>query len=401
MSIVVAEKISRSLKNTVNKCFQKMGGIENFLTPGDTILIKPNFVGPIGSKQGATTDTKLVAILAEAAIQNGAKQVYVAESAATCFLTNDVIEKLHFEQALKEFKDGRIQIVDLDAEETVKVNTPSDFFLKEIPVPKLLKKVDRIWNVPKAKVHYVDAITCAVKNYVGFLPREFRLSAHQSRLSHVVAIMHKLFPESLVLVDAAIIGEGEGPLNVKPVQFNYIVSSNDPVAADIVTGKMLGFQPQEIEFAMNAFNMGIGDINPSCLFDVSEIDAFGTGFNFKRPVRGIIGRYKPFRIILGGACYGCLTWLKGTLEGWILDGTMDKLEKAGIKISVMVGYNATDERFDEFIRNPYVVLGDCAPEKYKNDPQVMYTPGCCPGEKIPSALEKAVSIAMKMKKQSE
>lgn len=239
-----------------------------------------------------------------------------------------------------------------------------------------------------------------MRNKVGFLPREFRLQVHQSRLSHVVAVMHKLFPESLVLADATVIGEGEGPLNVCPIQFGYLAISDDPVALDAVIGKIFGFQPQEIEFAMNAFNMGIGDINPLCLFDMSNVDAFGIGHGFKRPVKGIVGRYKPFRIILGGACYGCLTWMKGTLEGWILDGTMNELEKTGIKISVMVGYNATDERFDEFVQNPYVVLGDCVPEKYKNDPRVIHAPGCCPGEKIPSALEKAISVAMKMKKQN-
>ena len=395
MSTVVIEKISNSLEDTVNRCFQKMGGIKNFLTPGDTVLIKPNFVGPIGSKQGATTNVELVKILAEMAIQDGAKRVYIAESSATCFSTEDVIKKIQLEQALRKFKGEKVHFVDLDQENVIKVNAPEDFFLKQIPVPELLTKVDRIWNVPKAKVHYIDAITCAVKNYVGFLPREFRLSVHQSRLSHVVAVMHKLFPESLVLVDAGVIGEGEGPLNVKPVLLDYIVTSSDPVAVDVIIGKMFGFQPQEIEFAMNAFNMGIGDINPLCLLEASETNVFKINSNFKKPVRGIVNRYKPFRIILGGACYGCLTWLKGTLEGWILDGTMDKLEKAGIRISVMVGYNATDERFDEFIQNPYVVLGDCTPEKYKNDPRVICAPGCCPGEKIPSALERAISIAMK------
>ncbi|HEY8542822.1 MAG TPA: DUF362 domain-containing protein, partial [Pseudothermotoga sp.] len=222
MSTVVIEKISNSLEDTVNRCFQKMGGIKNFLTPGDTVLIKPNFVGPIGSKQGATTNVELVKILAEMAIQDGAKRVYIAESSATCFSTEDVIKKIQLEQALRKFKGEKVHFVDLDQENVIKVNAPEDFFLKQIPVPELLTKVDRIWNVPKAKVHYIDAITCAVKNYVGFLPREFRLSVHQSRLSHVVAVMHRLFPESLVLVDAGIIGEGEGPLNVKPVLLDYI-----------------------------------------------------------------------------------------------------------------------------------------------------------------------------------
>lgn len=397
MSNVILQRISNSIEDAVNKCIGKSGGIQNFLSTGDKILIKPNFVGPIGSEHGATTDPELVAILAKIAVQNGAKRVYIAESSATCFSTKNVVQKIHLKNFLDELKDDRIQFVDLDEERTVRVNTPQDFFLKKIPVPELLTKVDHIWNVPKAKVHYIDVVTCAVKNYVGFLPREFRLSFHQSRLSHVVAIMHKLFPESLVFADATVIGEGEGPLNVKPILLGYLLVSNDPVAIDVTVGKIFGFQPQEIEFVMNLFNMGIGDINPSCLIDTSDLEVFKTVSTLRRPVKGIVGRYKPFRIILGGACYGCLTWLKGTLEGWMLDGTMSELEKINTKISVMIGYNAVDERIDEFIQTPYVVIGDCAPEKYKNDSRVIHISGCCPGEKISSALEKIISNIKKIR----
>lgn len=389
MSHVVIEKILDKISDSVQRCIDNLGGIKNFLEPDETILIKPNFVGPISSDQGATTDLQLVLALAKIAIENRADTVYIAESPATCFSTQEVFEDLGIVDLFQERTIEKLKLVDLNQEKVIKVTAPNDFFLKNVPVPELLTKVDRIWNVPKAKVHYVDTVTCAVKNYVGFLPSQFRLSVHQNRLSHVVAIMHKLFPSSLVVADASIVGSGEGPLNVKPVQFGYLVASSDPVAVDSVIGKLFGFEPEEIEFVMNAHNFGVGDINPSWVSsDESILKVCKEKPLVRRPVRGIIGRYKPFRIILGGACYGCLTWLKGALEGWILDGTMEKIEKMGTKITVMVGYNAVDERFDEFAKNPYVVVGDCAPAEYKNDPRVIHVSGCCPGEKIQLALEQ-------------
>ncbi|MDI6851910.1 MAG: DUF362 domain-containing protein [bacterium] len=392
MSKVVIRNVdARNLLLGVYQCFEKLGGIGHFVPHGCRIIIKPNFVGPVASEQGGTTDPYLVAALARVALENGARAVYIVESSATCFSTNEVIQKLGLRDALREFKCEQASFVNLDEEKIVKVRTPEGFFLKEIPFPELVTKVDFIWNVPKLKVHYVDVITCAVKNYVGFLPREFRLLVHQTRLSSIVAMIHKLFPESLVITDALTLGSHEGPLNVRPVHFGYLIASTDPVANDVVAGKILGFQPEEIEYAMNAYNLGLGDINPTVEGEGIVLEVLRREPIVKRPVRGIIERYGPFRIVLGGACSGCLTWLKGTLEGWILDGTMERLQKSGVRVSVMLGYNAVDERFDEFIEKmPYVVIGDCTPDKYKNNPDVIRASGCCPGEKIQFALEEAL-----------
>ncbi|HDN59633.1 MAG TPA: DUF362 domain-containing protein [Candidatus Marinimicrobia bacterium] len=390
MPTVVLKKVSSgvNLKENVLEAINNLGGVSNFVKPGETILIKPNFVGDQKASLGATTDLRLVRILCEIALDFGASKVHVAESPATCYATEGVIEKLDVVPVLSDFGD-KVVFTDLNREQIVETEVPDNVFLKAIPTPAILAEVDHIWNVPKAKVHYVDKITCAIKNYVGLLPNDFRLKVHQTRLSHVVASLHKIFPESLVVVDSMIVGEGEGPLNVCPVDMGYVLVSNDPVAADVVVGKLMDFDVEELEYAINAYNIGVGEAR------LGEISLHGLAIDelekikihVKRPVVGIVGRYKPFNIVLGGACSGCLTWLKGTLEGWILDGTMQRIEKHSTKITVMVGYNAEDERFEKHVNSgPYLVIGDCAPDKYKYDPRVIRVEGCCPGHKIPEAL---------------
>jgi len=392
MSQVVLKKCYQNfkIKELLLQSLEELGGINKFISTEDSVLIKPNFVGDQPASRGATTSLEIVRALCEIALDYGATEVYIAESPATCYTTKEIIKKLKILDILKGIED-KVTFINLNEEENVEIEAKDNIFFKKIPVPKILTRVDRIWNVPKAKVHYVDRITCAIKNYVAFLPNEFRLKVHQTRLSHIVASLHKMFPETLVITDALVVGEGEGPLNVRPVNFGYIVAADDPVANDVVVGKLLGFDPEELEYTINAYNIGVGEAN------LEKIILHGTTIekieeikiHAKRPVMGIVGRYKPFNIILGGACSGCLTWFKGTLEGWILDGSMKKLEKSGVRATVMIGFNAEDERFEEHLKEgPYFVIGDCAPEKYKNDPRVVEVRGCCPGHEIPNALSQ-------------
>lgn len=392
MSQVVLKKYSQHLetKGLLLQSLEELGGINRFVSSGDSVLIKPNFVGDQPASRGATTSPEIVRALCEIALDYGATEVYIAESPATCFTMEEIAEKLSISDILKDLKD-KVTFINLNEEENVEVEAKGNMFFKKIPVPRILTKIDRIWSVPKAKVHYVDRITCAIKNYVAFLPNEFRLKVHQTRLSHVVASLHKMFPETLIVTDAVVVGEGEGPLNVVPINFGYIIVADDPVANDIVVGKLLDFDPEELEYPINAYNIGVGEANlEKIILHGTTIDQIEEiKIHAKRPVMGIVGRYKPFNIVLGGACSGCLTWFKGTLEGWILDGTMKKLEESGARATVMIGFNAEDERFEEHLKEgPYFVIGDCAPEKYKNDPRVVKVKGCCPGHEIPNALSQ-------------
>ena len=44
-----------------------------------------------------------------------------------------------------------------------------------MPAPEILERPDTILNVPKAKTHFLDPISCACKNWAGLVPMSFRL----------------------------------------------------------------------------------------------------------------------------------------------------------------------------------------------------------------------------------
>jgi uncharacterized protein (DUF362 family) len=81
-----------------------------------------------------------------------------------------------------------------------------------MPAPEILERADVILNVPKAKTHLVDSISCACKNWVGVIPMAYRL--YLQRLGDAYyranALLLKRFRPTLNIVDGAIAGDGQG-----------------------------------------------------------------------------------------------------------------------------------------------------------------------------------------------
>ena len=78
---------------------------------------------------------------------------------------------------------------------------------------------------------------------------------------------------------------------------------------------------------------------------------------------------------------------------WERDAVWQKIGKNCGRPTFMMGFNAQDVKFEEHLKQgPYFVIGDCAPEKYRNDPRTVYIAGCCPGPAIPELILKHCGI---------
>ena len=61
--------------------FEKTGGLSRFVSPGDSVLIKPNVLNDRESATGATTDPLLVNALLSCLRDSGVRKITLAESA--------------------------------------------------------------------------------------------------------------------------------------------------------------------------------------------------------------------------------------------------------------------------------------------------------------------------------
>ena len=53
------------VRQSVNRVFDLLGGIERFVRPGQRVLIKPNLIVPVGPEVPAQTHPEMIAAVAE------------------------------------------------------------------------------------------------------------------------------------------------------------------------------------------------------------------------------------------------------------------------------------------------------------------------------------------------
>ncbi len=130
------------------------------------------------------------------------------------------------------------------------------------------------------KCHGHTVISGAMKNAFGGLITEKRHHCHKvihEILVDLLAIQKEIHKGIFAVVDGTVCGNGNGPRTMEPVIKNYILASNDQVAIDAISAKMMGFDPMKIEFIKMAHDRGLG------IGDLGQIEIIGediTNVNF-------------------------------------------------------------------------------------------------------------------------
>lgn len=356
----------------VRQAMDQLGGMSKFVRPGDTVLIKPNQTVFYSAEEGCTTDPTMIGAIIDLAKEAGAKKVQVAESCGSFFSSIEVM-RITGIAAVAE-KHGA-EIIDLGSDDVPNrlVQIPNGKTIKEAPIPAPLLDADVIIDAPKAKNHHTDPISCALKNWMGCLNKVWREHNHGDTIAYgrFMDIMSVIRPH-LVITDALIVGEGDGPVANLPRWCGCIVATSDPVANDAVVCRLLGHDWTKMHHIRQAVERGIGTPDPVKLvgapleqvaikvwpghpaFDHLPVNVFfgkgvslpGTGGHVKSVLDSMLRREELREVIF---LRGTPTFMIGEIE---------------------------DPNFEEHLKEgPYLVFDDCALPKYKNDPRVHFVPG--------------------------
>ncbi|MCE5276884.1 MAG: DUF362 domain-containing protein [Planctomycetaceae bacterium] len=274
-------------------------------------------------------------------------------------------------------KDTMAHLIFLDeiAEKVVDFG-PQAGAVRYMPVPEIMERADVIINVPKAKTHFVDPISCACKNWIGVMPMSFRLWAQREVEPYYAgnAWLLKKFRPTLNVVDGAWAGEGQGPGGNDPFWWGWILASTDPVAVDVTVARLFGLDHTNIRMANEAAKIGAGVCDPE------QIELTGAtleeAFRKVKPADPSVHRF-PCNVIVGrrGATIeGTLGHWKTIADGWMGVGLWKLFTLRGTP-TFLFG-DADDPDFEQHLKDgPYIVLDDAAQDKYKYDPRVAFVPG--------------------------
>ncbi len=296
----------------VRKAIDLLGGIEQFVTPRDRVVIKPNLVFAMRPFTGFTTDPTVIQAIVEQCQRMNPSEIVIAEGSGgidtpLAFLSCGYTELL---------KDYGVKLVDLNTAPSTTVKVPNGVGVKKLEIPNLILESEVLINVPKLKLYRQIPgqrtwVSLAVKNLLGAVPgkgaysstrpsgmavecsREFwasdgdyyhpmykqwwrpggqRKHIH-ANLAQALVDVNTIIKPALHIMDAFIVSDDINMTTTKaekPFALNTILASRDSVALDCIATKISGVNPFDTPYLKHAAEREIGQA------DYDKIQVLGT-----------------------------------------------------------------------------------------------------------------------------
>jgi len=256
----VGEKEGYSAKQLVRKIFEAAGGMGQFVSRGDVVVIKPNISWARPPHLAATTNPEVLQGVIELCQEAGARKVRIADNtiddARLCFSVTGT-------EAVA--RQTGADLVYPDSSLMREMNLQGDR-LDVWPVFVPLVEADKVINLPVAKHHILSSLTLGMKNWIGAVGGR-RGGLHQD-IHRSVVDLAQFFEPTVTLIDATRIMTRNGPSGGSTfdvAQKNTLILSDDPVAADAKASLLFGKRPKDIGFVRLAHKWGVGTYDLSKL----------------------------------------------------------------------------------------------------------------------------------------
>ena len=147
--------------------------------------------------------------------------------------------------------ERQIEFVDLNRDELRKVKLKANYSsLGELWLPRAVLESDFVVSMPKVKTHHWAGVTLSLKNMFGVVPGMKygwpKNLLHWSGIHESILDICATVPIHFVIADGITAMEGNGPLQGSPRQLGKIVLADDPVAADAICARLMGFDPLRV-----------------------------------------------------------------------------------------------------------------------------------------------------------
>jgi uncharacterized protein (DUF362 family)/Pyruvate/2-oxoacid:ferredoxin oxidoreductase delta subunit len=242
--------------DAVKRAVELLGDMQDFVKPGERVLIKPNLLKARPPEAAVTTHPEVVRAVIRLVHEAGGRAI-VGDSPGMGDLKK-VAEKAGILDVVNE--EGA-QLEDLSEALEVKNNGRFQHF----EVSRLAYEADVLINLPKLKTHGMTTLTGAVKNLFGCIPGRRKIQWHfNTGVNHdlfmrMLAELYALLKPRITIMDAVIGMEGNGPGSGDPRQIGAVLAGRDAVAVDTVSARLLGVAAERLPLLRSARTAGIGE----------------------------------------------------------------------------------------------------------------------------------------------
>jgi len=241
------------IEAAVARQFDLLGGVSGFISRGESVLIKPNFIAPREAAAAAQTDPAVVLAIAKLLKDFGAKP-FVADSPAWKD-TAACVKILGLDEPLKKLG---VPFRDLDKPKRISIGGA------RIGISTVALEADKIINVPKLKAHQQLGATFAIKNMFGCVAgkrkafRHFTHGRDYDRFTEMLIGIYELLGPAVTIIDGVVGMEGMGPLSGEAKEVGFLIGSRDPIACELVCCEIVDFEPGDLPIVKTAMRIGFG-----------------------------------------------------------------------------------------------------------------------------------------------
>ena len=235
---------------------------------GRKVMIKPNVLRQSNAEEGIVTHPALLEAVVERVETMNPAQIIVGDN--TGIFSYGANEASFRQTGLLEASRGHYRNIGNEAAEV----PFRDDYASRVSVSKAIMEADVFISLPKFKTHGLTVVTGAVKNSYGILMGAQKAMLHRKaggpeRFHEIVADVFKLRPPDLVIMDAVVGMEGNGPASPDLRHIGRILASDNAVALDAVVCRMMGLEPAKLRYLQRAKELGLGD------FEADRIEIIG------------------------------------------------------------------------------------------------------------------------------
>lgn len=252
--------------------------VDKIIKKGDKVIITPNGVKDKKPKDGVVSGPKTLKKLIQYVKQREPSEIYIAfGSGGTDSMK--VLQTAGFDKVIKE---ENVKFVDMNYGPFFDIELDGPI-LKSTPLNKVIEDADVIISFTQLKYHEEATITASIKNIcLGYPPASVHgfpkknTGIHEDLHGFICSFAKQVpIDLSIISMDKAMIGTG--PIFGKAVDTpGLIIAGTDPVAADCIGARLLGFLPQAVNYLYMLYKDNLGEAEPQKMtikgLDVKEAE---------------------------------------------------------------------------------------------------------------------------------
>jgi len=260
---------------TIGKMFDNIGGIDDVIKKDSKVVIKLNLTGGewaarkvqsdfgVAVEDSMWTHPRVIQAVGKLLLDAGVKEMILVDGQADLTGQPDFLYGPVFNSLGAEY----INLNDpAPYDKFVSQSVGSDFYIyKAFQFNQVLTEADAFITLPKLKCHVSAGVTMSMKNHIGLVPAGLyalngsgsRQALHgpgtdfSTRLPRVIVDLNRARPIHLSVVDGiktAEAGEGNWVNGFNPIVANVLIVGKNPLATDVVSTAVMGFDPNAAGF---------------------------------------------------------------------------------------------------------------------------------------------------------